>query len=90
MPVLPVKNAAKAIVDGACQGENNLTVPAWVRQSFYWKVFTPEILEWCNRISLMSGSGDERDTLSKKILDISGLKGLVYPETIRSPELREH
>ncbi|XP_040367161.1 11-beta-hydroxysteroid dehydrogenase A [Rosa chinensis] len=89
-PVLPVKEAAEAIVDGACQGEKYLTVPAWVKQSFYWKVFSPEILEWGNRILLMSRSGDERDTLSKKILDISGLKNLVYPDTIRSPQIREH
>ena len=90
MPVLPVKEAAEAVVEGACQGVKYLTVPAWVRQSFYWKVFSPEILEWCTRILLMSRSGDESDTLSKKILNISCLKGLVYPDTIQSPQIREH
>ncbi|KAL6182655.1 hypothetical protein ACLB2K_044070 [Fragaria x ananassa] len=90
MPVLPVKEAAEAIVDGACEGVKYLTVPAWVRQSIYWKVFSPETLEWCNRILLMSRSGDETNTLSKKILDISGLKDLVYPDTIQSPQIREH
>ncbi|XP_050376852.1 11-beta-hydroxysteroid dehydrogenase A-like [Argentina anserina] len=90
MPVLPVKEAAEEIVTGACQGVNYLTVPAWVRQSFYWKVFSPELLEWCNRILLMSRSGDESDTLSKKILDISGLKDLVYPDTIQSSQIVEH
>ncbi|ONI07931.1 hypothetical protein PRUPE_5G147800 [Prunus persica] len=65
MPILPVKEAAKSIVDSACRGENYLTVPAWVWHSFYWKVFFPELLDWSNRMLLMSnGSGGERDTIN--------------------------
>ncbi|PQM43163.1 11-beta-hydroxysteroid dehydrogenase 1B-like [Prunus yedoensis var. nudiflora] len=84
MPILPVKEAAKSIVDSACRGENYLTVPAWVWHSFYWKVFFPELLEWSNRMLLMSkGSGGERDTISKKLLDLTGLKECLYPESVR-------
>lgn len=84
MPILPVKEAAKSIVDSACRGENYLTVPAWVWHSFYWKVFFPELLEWSNRMLLMSkGSGGERYTISKKLLDLTGLKECLYPESVR-------
>ncbi|KAM1736879.1 hypothetical protein FF2_014888 [Malus domestica] len=90
IPILPVKEAAKSIVDSACRGENYLTVPAWIWQSFYWKVFFPEILEWCSRTLLISKAGnDERDTLSKKLLYLSGLKQHLYPETVRDPHVKE-
>ncbi|KAE8123844.1 hypothetical protein FH972_018766 [Carpinus fangiana] len=50
MPIAPVRECAKAIVDGACRGEKYLTQPAWVRVAFFWKAFCPEILEWSNRL----------------------------------------
>lgn len=87
---MPVKEAAKSIVDSACRGENCLTVPAWVWQSFYWKVYFPEMLEWCNRTLLISKAGnDERDTLSKKLLYLTGLKQHLYPEMVRDPHVKE-
>lgn len=89
MPIAPVRECAKAIVDGACRGEKYLTEPAWVRVTFFWKAFCPEILEWCNS-SLLPGPGaSERDTPSKKLLELTGLKKYIYPDTVRFPEHKD-
>lgn len=48
MPIRSVTEAAKAIVNSACRGDCYLTEPAWMRTTFYWKVFCPEVLELSN------------------------------------------
>ncbi|XP_040986394.1 11-beta-hydroxysteroid dehydrogenase A-like [Juglans microcarpa x Juglans regia] len=89
MPIEPVGKCAKAIVDGACRGEKYLTEPAWMRVTYFWKVFCPEILEWCNQLLLTRpGSDSERDTPSKRLLDLTGLKKYIYPESVQFPELK--
>lgn len=87
MPIRSVTEAAKAIVNSACHGDSYLTQPAWIRTTFYWKVFCPEVLELCNRWLLISGSS-ERDTISKKLIDLTRLKKYLYPESVRNPKLR--
>ncbi|XP_027340360.1 11-beta-hydroxysteroid dehydrogenase 1B-like [Abrus precatorius] len=87
MPIRSVTEAAKAIVNSACRGDSYLTEPAWVKAAFYWKIFCPEVLEFCNRWLLISGSS-ERDTISKKLLHLSRLKTYLYPESIRNPNLK--
>ncbi|GLT69232.1 hypothetical protein SLA2020_414000 [Shorea laevis] len=79
MPIAPVRECAKAIVDGACRGEKYLTVPAWVRVAFFWKAFCPEMLEWCNRLLLPAPGASERDTPSKKLLETNRLKEIHIP-----------
>ncbi|KAF7834016.1 11-beta-hydroxysteroid dehydrogenase 1B-like [Senna tora] len=87
MPIRSVSEAAKAIVNSACRGDSYLTEPAWVRTTFYWKAFCPEMLELLNRWLLISGPS-EKDTISKKILHVSGLKKYLYPESIMKPNLK--
>ncbi|KAK7318298.1 hypothetical protein RJT34_02997 [Clitoria ternatea] len=87
MPIRSVTEAAKAIVKSACRGDACLTEPAWIRTTFYWKLLCPEVLELCNRWLLLTGSS-ERDTISKKLLDLSSLKKYLYPESIKNPKLK--
>jgi hypothetical protein len=89
MPIAPVRECAKAIVDGACRGEKYLTQPAWVRAAFFWKAFCPEILEWSNRLLLPRPGASERDTPSKKLLELTGLKKYIYPDTVQFPEHKD-
>ena len=86
---MPVKECAKAIVTSALQGDNYVTQPPWMRPTYYWRVFWPEILEGCNRVLLVPGPGaPDTDTLSKKIYDpFSDIKRYLYPGTIHFPEL---
>lgn len=84
-----VERGAKAIVNGACCGEKYLTEPSWFRTTFYWRVFCPEILDWLNRAFLIPPLGaPPTETLSKKILDLTGLKKYVYPPSLLSPEIK--
>ncbi|KAK7358669.1 hypothetical protein VNO77_00607 [Canavalia gladiata] len=87
MPIRSVTEAAKAIVNGACRGDSCLTEPAWIRIAFYWKMFCPEVIEFCNRW-LLSSSSLERDTISKKLLHLTGLKKHLYPQSITNPKLK--
>nr|XP_027191300.1 11-beta-hydroxysteroid dehydrogenase 1B-like isoform X2 [Cicer arietinum] len=87
VPIRSVTEAAKAIVNSACRGDLYLTEPAWIRTTFYWKMFCPEVLEILNRWLLLSGSS-ERETISKKLINLSGLKKYLYPESIRNPKLK--
>ncbi|KAI3435267.1 uncharacterized protein J3R85_006182 [Psidium guajava] len=88
MPIRSVEAAAEEIVKGACRGDNYLTEPAWVKLAFYWKVFCPEVIEWCNRLLLVAGTEiSERNALNLKILKLTGLKRFVYPPSVQVPDL---
>lgn len=88
-PVMPAKETAKAIVTGACEGAYYLTVPAWVRPTYFWHVFFPEVLEWCNRLLLMPGPGStDRDTPSRKIVEaLARVRHCLQPGIVDFPEL---
>lgn len=82
MPVGSVEGCAEAIVNSACRGDRYLTHPAWMRTTYFWQVFCPEMVEWLNRFFLMTGPGiSQRDALSMKIVHLAnGLKGLLYQD----------
>ncbi|PON95731.1 Short-chain dehydrogenase/reductase [Trema orientale] len=88
-PVMPAKETARAIVTGACEGAYYLTVPAWARATYYWHVFFPEVLEWCNRLLLMPGPGStDRDTPSRKIVEaLARVRQGLQPGIVDFPEL---
>ena len=87
MPVGRTEACAKAIVKSACRGERYLTEPSWFRTFFLWKVFFPEVLEWCFRLFYRARPG-KSETLSKRILDISGARGFLYPTTIQTTDVK--
>jgi hypothetical protein len=74
-------------VNSACRGERYLTEPAWFRVTYYWKVFFPEVIEWSYRLMYINKPGtSHKEALSKKILDVTGAKNILYPSTIQNPE----
>ncbi|XP_038684986.1 11-beta-hydroxysteroid dehydrogenase A-like isoform X1 [Tripterygium wilfordii] len=89
MPVAPAAGSAKAIVDSVCRGDRYLTVPSWFRVTYHWKVSCPEVIEWVLRLFFIPSSGSpDEEALSKKIVDYTGIKNILYPSTIQSPELK--
>ncbi|CAN4089342.1 unnamed protein product [Withania somnifera] len=82
-PVVKVEDCAKTIVNGACRGERYITVPSWFTFTYLWKVFYPEIVEWFMRWFYLTGWGNTEDTVSKKLLDYTGLQKVMHPESIR-------
>ncbi|XP_031247696.1 11-beta-hydroxysteroid dehydrogenase 1B-like [Pistacia vera] len=89
MPVRSTKKCARAIVNSACRGDKYLTEPSWVRVTFFWKAFWPEIIVWFNNMLLVTGPGtSQRDAPSKKLLDlVKGIKEFLTPDTVSFHEL---
>lgn len=84
-----VESCAKTIVDSACRGERYVTIPAWFRVSYLWKVFCPEVLEWMYRLMYLTGPEiSPKDALSKKVADYTGAQNVLYPETIRNADIK--
>lgn len=90
MPIQKVGNCARAVVNSACRGDRYLTTPLWIRTSFFFVAFWPEVIQWLNRWLLLPAPGrSPTDTLSKKLLDlIDGLKKCIYPASVLSPEIK--
>lgn len=89
MPVRSTEECARAIVNSACRGDKYLTEPSWVRVTFFWKAFWPEIIEWFNHMLLVTGPGtSQRDAPSKKLLDlVKGIKEFLTPDPVSFHEL---
>lgn len=89
IPVGTVRECAEAIVNGACRGERYLTHPAWFKVTYFWKVFCPEVIEWCYRLMYINRPGtSDREAPSKKILDLTGAKNILYPSTLHTPDIK--
>nr|POE78146.1 11-beta-hydroxysteroid dehydrogenase 1a [Quercus suber] len=91
IPVGTVRGCAKAMVNGVCKGERYLTEPAWFRVTghlFLEGVF-PEVIEWSYRLMHIRGLGVHTGKYpSKKILDLLGVKNIIYPSTIDNLEIK--
>ncbi|WZZ41054.1 hypothetical protein YC2023_037313 [Brassica napus] len=81
-PVASVSGCAKEIVNGVCRKQRYVTEPSWFKVTYLWKVFCPELIEWGCRLLFMTTS--EENALNKKILDNTGVRGVLYPESIRT------
>lgn len=54
-----------------------------------WKVFCPELLEWGYKFFYMARPGaPAEEAPSKKILDYTGAKNVLYPESLHTPEIK--
>ncbi|XP_027343771.1 11-beta-hydroxysteroid dehydrogenase 1B-like [Abrus precatorius] len=85
-----VSECAKAIVSSTLRGDRYLTVPAWFRMTYVIKMLCPEIVEWSFRMLYLTESRTTpaREAPSKKILDATGAKKLLYPSSIQSPDVK--
>ncbi|MED6121635.1 hypothetical protein PIB30_032072 [Stylosanthes scabra] len=89
MPVGSVSGCAKSIIDSTLRGDRYLTVPAWFRMTYLIKLLCPELLEWTFRLLYLTAPGTPTsEALSKKILDATGAKNLLYPSSIQSPDVK--
>lgn len=71
----------------ALRGQRYLTEPSWFKVTYIWKVLCPEILEWGYRLFFLTRPGTEAtEAPSKKILDFTGAKNLLYPTTVQAPQ----
>ncbi|WCJ36295.1 11-beta-hydroxysteroid dehydrogenase [Euphorbia peplus] len=91
MPVESTSRCAKAIVRSACRGDKYLTEPGWFRMTWIWKVFAPDVLEWFYGFFFLSRHDEAAsEAPSKRVLDYTGAKQIMYPDAIRNPHSKTH
>lgn len=89
VPIEMVGQCAKAVVKSACRGDKYLTWPPWVRTTFFIKTLCPEAVDWFNRWYLLTHPGvPPTQALSKKLIDLPGLKDILWPDSVRSPTIK--
>ncbi|XP_050224762.1 11-beta-hydroxysteroid dehydrogenase 1A-like [Mercurialis annua] len=87
IPIPKVTDCARSIVNSARRGDKYLTEPKWFRMTWIWKVFCPDALEWSYRWFYLPGQDEPAtEAPSKKVLDMTGAKNILYPESILTPE----
>ncbi|MQL82000.1 hypothetical protein Taro_014463 [Colocasia esculenta] len=87
-PVAYAEGCAKAVVEAACRGKRNVTVPAWFRSLYLYRFFAPEVMDLCYRVFYMGRPGREREALSKRVLDATGAKQVINPSAIQGSEIK--
>ncbi|KAI3455065.1 hypothetical protein Pfo_011728 [Paulownia fortunei] len=87
VPIQRVESCAKAIIRSAIRGERYVTEPAWVKVTYFWKMFCPELIEWVYRVLYVTRAGESStEAFGKKLVDFTGAKSVLYPETVQVPE----
>ncbi|KAM0934995.1 putative 11-beta-hydroxysteroid dehydrogenase [Dioscorea sansibarensis] len=86
-PVICSEECAKAIVDAARRGKHYLTVPTWIGVMYLWRVFVPEVIDLLFRLFLIARPGTATPP-SKIVMDAIGAKEILYPASIREPEIK--
>lgn len=89
IPVESAERCARAIVKSACRGNRYITEPAWFICTYFVKVFFPEVIDLTYRLFYMTMPGTSpKEAISKKVLDLTGAKTVLYPSSIRSSEIK--
>ncbi|XP_021775833.1 11-beta-hydroxysteroid dehydrogenase 1B-like [Chenopodium quinoa] len=89
LPIITGQRCAKAIINSACRGDRYVTEPTWYKVFSWWKAFTPELLDWFFSAFYLIKIGDSSfNSLSKMILDLPGLRAMVYPSSVYSPGVK--
>lgn len=90
VPVVHAEECAKSIVDAACRGDRYVTEPSWFRVFYLLRVIAPELLEWYFRAMYVTGPGkSDFDAPSKKMLEMTGAKNIIYPSSIQTGEVKQ-
>lgn len=91
VPIELVGKLAKATVNSACRGDEYLTVPPWFRTTYFIKMLCPEPVDWFNRwFSITEPGIPQTEAISKKVIDLPGLKDILWPDSVRSPKIKSN
>jgi short-subunit dehydrogenase len=89
VPIEMVGRCAEAIVKSACRGDKYLTWPPWMNSVFLVKTLCPQVVDWFNRWYLLTEAGvPPTEAISKKVIDLPGLKDMLWPHSLRSPKIK--
>jgi hypothetical protein len=76
------------MVQAARQGDRYLTVPAWFSTMYLWRVFAPEVVEFCYRLVYMHSQGTNQTDVPSRTMAEGGGKQLLYPSSLRSSDVK--
>ena len=85
-PVCYSEECAKDIVKGAIRGHRYVRVPYWSTVFLLYRVFTPEVVDFLLNLIYLTPVPGRKDhaPLSKVLMEIPGIKTLLYPSNIRN------
>ncbi|MCO5570029.1 hypothetical protein L7F22_023743 [Adiantum nelumboides] len=86
VPVAYVEDCAKAIIHGVARGHRYVRYPYWYTVLILYRIFAPEVLDALLSILYLKPAPGRKDgaTLSKVLMELPGMKNLLYPPSIRS------
>ncbi|KAH7434921.1 hypothetical protein KP509_06G041200 [Ceratopteris richardii] len=86
LPIAYAEDCAKAIIHGVARGDRYVRFPYWYTTFLLYRVFAPEVLDTLLRVIyvLPAPGRKDRAPLSKVLLELPGLKTLLYGPSIRS------
>ncbi|MCO5550472.1 hypothetical protein L7F22_003959 [Adiantum nelumboides] len=89
-PVAYAEECAKAMLRGALRNYRYVRVPYWYTVFLLYRIFAPEVLDFLMALVYLVPTPGRKDgaPLSKTIVDIPGMKNILYPHTIRSPRIK--
>ncbi|RWV80226.1 hypothetical protein BHE74_00017414 [Ensete ventricosum] len=85
LPIGSTEKCAQLIVGGACGGDEYITWPSWYKPFHVVMSLAPEIVIWFCRCFYVGKPGNaSSEPLSKRILNVKGLKRFLYPASVLS------
>lgn len=90
-PIAYAEECAKAMLKGALRNYRYVRVPYWYTIFLLYRIFAPEVLDFLMALVYLVPTPGRKDgaPLSKSIVDIPGVKALLYPTTIRTPRKKQ-
>jgi hypothetical protein len=86
IPVAYAEECAKAVIHGIARGRRYVRYPYWYTTFLLYRVFAPEVLDFLLALVYVRPVMGRKDhaPLSKVIMELPGVKTLLYPPDIRS------
>ncbi|KAL6652780.1 hypothetical protein ACP70R_011705 [Stipagrostis hirtigluma subsp. patula] len=89
-PVERVGDFARTVVRDVCRGARYVFEPRWYMGVYLLRACLPELLAWNARLLTVNRVGTPTtDTLGKRLVDLPGVRRLVQPPSLRSPEIKD-
>jgi 11beta/17beta-hydroxysteroid dehydrogenase len=90
VPIERSRDFAHAVVEKVCSGSRYVIEPPWYLGLYYFRVFIPELAEWGMRLFYVTPPGVPAiEDLAKKLVDLPFVKDIMYPPSVRSPEIKQ-
>ncbi|KAJ3697261.1 hypothetical protein LUZ61_000966 [Rhynchospora tenuis] len=89
VPIERTKAFAHAVVERVRSGARWVLEPPWYIGLYYIRVLIPEVAEWGMRLLYVTPPGvPATEDLAKKLADLPFVKEILYPPSVRSPEIK--